>query len=61
MDRLVKSLSKTIVEVNDAFIHTRMVTQANLVNIISSHEDPEQRVSAPKYGLILHPEPRTPS
>ncbi|KAJ4244400.1 hypothetical protein NW762_014528 [Fusarium torreyae] len=31
--RATKSLSQTIIEVNDAFIHTQLITQANLVNI----------------------------
>lgn len=54
MERLVKSLSETIAEVNDAFIHTKIVTQAMLVNIISTHEDPAQRVSASEHGLMMH-------
>ena len=49
MGRLVKSLAATMAEVNDAFIHTRMATQAMLVNILSTHEDAAQRVSASTF------------
>ncbi|KAF4435097.1 ankyrin 1 [Fusarium acutatum] len=40
-----KSLTETIIKVNDAFLGTQMLTQANLVNVVSNfHLDPEQQV-----------------
>lgn len=53
MERLTTSLSDTIAEVNDAFIHTKMTMQVMLVNIISTLEDPVQRVRASKDGIII--------
>lgn len=53
MSRLAKSLADTISEVNGAFIHTRMVTQAMVVNIVSTHEDVAQRVGSPKHMLLI--------
>ncbi|RFU81526.1 ankyrin repeat-containing domain [Trichoderma arundinaceum] len=42
--RLAKSIVETINEINDKFIHTRMLTQARVVNIFSTHGDPAKRV-----------------
>ncbi|KAL7946911.1 ankyrin repeat-containing domain protein [Trichoderma barbatum] len=42
--RLVKSLAEAITEINDSFIHTKMLVQARVVNIFSTHNDPSKRV-----------------
>ncbi|KAL6823279.1 ankyrin repeat-containing domain protein [Trichoderma camerunense] len=41
---LVKSLAETISKVNDLFIHTKMLIQARVVNIFSTHDDPAKGV-----------------
>lgn len=41
---LVGSLAETISKVNDSFIHTKMLIQARIVNIFSTHDDPAKRV-----------------
>ncbi|PNP56733.1 hypothetical protein THARTR1_03429 [Trichoderma harzianum] len=41
---LVRSLAETISKVNDTFIHTKMLVQARVVNIFSTHDDPAKRV-----------------
>ncbi|QYT03099.1 Ankyrin repeat protein [Trichoderma simmonsii] len=41
---LVKSLAETISKVNDSFIHTKMLIQARVINIFSTHDDPAKRV-----------------
>lgn len=51
MERIASSLSDTITEVNGAFIHTKIMMQVMLVNIVSIHEDPAQRVRASEHGL----------
>lgn len=53
MERLASTVSDTIAEVNDVFIHTRMMMQVMLVKIIFVHEDPAQRVRASKHGLMM--------
>ncbi|KAF4501632.1 ankyrin 1 [Fusarium agapanthi] len=45
MVEYAKSLTETIIKVNDAFLGTRMLTQANLINVVSNlHLDPAQQV-----------------
>ncbi|KAF5713778.1 ankyrin 1 [Fusarium mundagurra] len=40
-----KSLTRTIIKVNDAFLGTQMLTQANFINVVSNlHLDPAQQV-----------------
>ncbi|KAG5783264.1 hypothetical protein H9Q73_003087 [Fusarium xylarioides] len=40
-----KSLTETIIKVNDAFLGTQMLTQANFINVVSNlHLDPAQQV-----------------
>lgn len=45
MGKLAKSLSEVIDEVNEAFIHTKMLIRAIIVNIFSSVSDPHKQVS----------------
>ncbi|KAF5012795.1 hypothetical protein FDECE_1157, partial [Fusarium decemcellulare] len=49
MTRVVQSLTDATIELNDAFIHTRLLTQANLVNVVSTYTDPAQK------GFVLDP------
>ncbi|KAF5125249.1 Ankyrin-1 [Metarhizium anisopliae] len=42
--RLVKSLAETITHVNHAFVHTKLLTQAKMVNMYSTHEDAAKSV-----------------
>ncbi|KAL5083008.1 hypothetical protein Trisim1_002258 [Trichoderma cf. simile WF8] len=49
---IVKSLAETISKVNDSFIHTKMLIQARIVNIFSTHDDPAKRVFD-KYTATL--------
>ncbi|KAK8925051.1 hypothetical protein VCV18_005477 [Metarhizium anisopliae] len=42
--RLVKSLAETITHVNHAFVHTKLLTQAKMVNMYSIHEDAAKSV-----------------
>ncbi|KAF5686699.1 ankyrin protein 1 [Fusarium denticulatum] len=40
-----KDLTETIIEVNDAFLETQMLTQANFINVVSNlHLDPAQQI-----------------
>ncbi|KAL7935738.1 ankyrin repeat-containing domain protein [Trichoderma chlorosporum] len=41
---IVKSLAETIGKVNDAFVHTKMLVQARVVNIFSTDDDPTKRI-----------------
>ncbi|KAF3063043.1 Ankyrin-1 [Trichoderma lentiforme] len=41
---LVKSLAETISKVNDSFIHTKMLIQARVINVFSTHDDPTKKV-----------------
>ena len=54
MARLARSLVETIYEVNSAFIQTKMVIRAILVDIVSTHEDPAQRVGGSERGSAPH-------
>ncbi|KAJ3525632.1 hypothetical protein NM208_g11555 [Fusarium decemcellulare] len=47
--RVVQSLTDATVELNDAFIHTRLLTQVNLVNVVSTYTGPAQK------GFVLDP------
>ncbi|KAH0525986.1 hypothetical protein TsFJ059_009372 [Trichoderma semiorbis] len=49
---IVKSLAETISKVNDSFIHTKILIQARVVNIFSTHNDPAKRVFD-KYTATL--------
>ncbi|KAL7905536.1 ankyrin repeat-containing domain protein [Trichoderma velutinum] len=40
----IKSLAETINIVNDSFIHTKMLIQARVINIFSTHDDPAKRI-----------------
>ncbi|KAL6354269.1 hypothetical protein LRP88_11595 [Fusarium phalaenopsidis] len=42
--RTTKSLAQIVIEVNDAFLQTRLLTQANLVNVISTNPPDQVRV-----------------
>ncbi|KAL6912633.1 hypothetical protein FSST1_010393 [Fusarium sambucinum] len=39
-----RSLTDTILEVNDSFLQTQILTQANFVNVVSTVQDPGQQV-----------------
>ncbi|KAI1033523.1 hypothetical protein LB503_008640 [Fusarium chuoi] len=40
----MKSLARSIIEVNNSFLNTRVLTRANVINIISSKTDPVEKV-----------------
>lgn len=47
---IMKCLARSIIDVNDSFLNTRVLTRANVINIISSKTDATERVSL-KVGL----------
>ncbi|KAF4967444.1 hypothetical protein FSARC_5017 [Fusarium sarcochroum] len=53
--RLTKSLSETILEVNEDFLQTQWMTQAIIVNIRSSSEDFTKRVSETGSNVVIIP------
>ncbi|KAG4254421.1 hypothetical protein FPRO03_06761 [Fusarium proliferatum] len=48
----LKSLARSIIDVNDSFLNTRVLTRANVINIISSKTDPVEKVFD-KYTATL--------
>ncbi|KAF4435613.1 ankyrin 1 [Fusarium acutatum] len=48
----MKSLARSIIGVNDSFLNTRVLTRANVINIISSKTDPVEKVFD-KYTAAL--------
>ncbi|KLP12329.1 ankyrin 1 [Fusarium fujikuroi] len=40
----LKSLARSIIDVNNSFLNTRVLTRANVINIISSKTDPVEKV-----------------
>ncbi|KAF4462302.1 ankyrin 1 [Fusarium albosuccineum] len=49
MTRVFQSLADATIELNDAFIHTRLLTQVNLVNVVSTYTNRAQK------GFVLDP------
>lgn len=48
-----KALTETIAKVNDAFLGTQMLTQANFINVVSNlHLNPAQQVRVPTLCSI---------
>ncbi|RTE81426.1 hypothetical protein BHE90_004097 [Fusarium euwallaceae] len=43
-DWQMKSLARSIITVNSSFLQTRMLTRANVMNIVSSKKSPEERI-----------------
>lgn len=41
----LKSLARSIIDVNDSYLNTKVLTRANVINIISSKTDPVEKVS----------------
>jgi hypothetical protein len=39
-----RSLKDTVLEVNDSFLQTQILTQANFINVVSTHQDPVQQI-----------------
>ncbi|OBS20434.1 hypothetical protein FPOA_06804 [Fusarium poae] len=39
-----RSLRDTILDVNDSFLQTQILTQANFINVVSTHQDPVQQI-----------------
>lgn len=49
----MKCLARSIIDVNNSFLNTRVLTRANVINIISSKTDPAEKVSW-KVDFMLH-------